>query len=130
TPSGPVAFWVGDQETPASGLAVSALSSNPILVPPKNIVFGGSGSNRIVTILPANNQFGTATITLTVNDADGGIVSTSFLLTVTAVNDAPTLDPVPNLTLGEDAGPQTVDLTGISSGAANESQTLTVTALS
>ena len=55
------------------------------MVPINNIVFGGSGANRTVTATPANNQSGTATITVTVSD---GIVSTSksFLLTV---NSAP-----------------------------------------
>ena len=43
-------------------------SSNPALVPAANIVFGGSGANRTVTITPAANQSGTATITLTVTD--------------------------------------------------------------
>lgn len=41
----------------------------------------------------------------------------------------PTLDPIPNLTIYENAGPQTVALTGISSGS-NGSQTVTVTTVS
>ena len=48
--------------------------------------------------------------------------------TVNQPNDAPTLDPLLNLTLNENAGAQTVNLSGISSGAANENQTLTITA--
>ena len=63
-------------------------SSNTALVPTANIVFGGSGANRTVTITPAANQTGTATITLTVSDGDGGTASDTFVLTVTAVNDA------------------------------------------
>lgn len=47
-----------------------------------------------------------------------------------SVNQPPTLDTIASLTLGEDAGLQTVNLSGISSGATNESQTLTVTATS
>ncbi|MDW8308642.1 MAG: fibronectin type III domain-containing protein, partial [Verrucomicrobiales bacterium] len=46
------------------------------------------------------------------------------------VNYPPTLDPIANRTINEDAGPQTVTLTGISSGHSNEVQTLTVTATS
>src|SRR5947209_11978328 len=69
---------------------VSGHASNPVLVPDANILFGGSGSNRTVTLRPATNQFGSTTITLTVNDGDGGAASASFLLTVNSVKEAPT----------------------------------------
>lgn len=59
---------VGDLETPAATLTVTALSSNPTLAPVANIALGGSGVNRTVLVTPAANQSGTATITLTVND--------------------------------------------------------------
>ena len=57
-----------------------ATSSNPTLVPNGNIVFGGSGANRTVTIAPLPDQAGQTTITVSVSD---GSVSTptSFLLT-------------------------------------------------
>src|SRR5262245_59136267 len=45
-------------------------------------------------------------------------------------NNPPTLAPIPNMTIPENAGPQVVALTGISSGSPDESQTLSVTALS
>jgi hypothetical protein len=45
-------------------------------------------------------------------------------------NAAPTLNALGNLTVNENAGLQTVNLSGISSGASNEVQTLTVTAVS
>jgi hypothetical protein len=32
---------------------------------------GGSGANRTLVITPANNQIGSAIVTLTVNDAQG-----------------------------------------------------------
>src|SRR4029077_5179321 len=46
------------------------------------------------------------------------------------VNQPPTLNPIGNLTMNENAGLQTVNLSGITSGATNENQTLTVTATS
>ena len=46
------------------------------------------------------------------------------------MNDPPTLDAIGNLAIDENAGLQTVGLAGIGSGAANETQTLTVSATS
>ena len=83
-----------------------------------------------------NNISGTATITVTVTDnggtANGGVntFTRTFVVTVLSVNNAPTLDPISDpAAILEDAGPQTIDLTGISAGG-GESQTLTVTATS
>src|SRR5205085_1574440 len=45
-------------------------------------------------------------------------------------NQPPTLNSLVNLTINENAGLQTVNLSGISSGATNEAQVLTVTAIS
>jgi hypothetical protein len=99
-------------------------------VPATNIVIAGSGTNRTVQITPASNKFGSATITLTVMDSDSSTSSQSFLVTVAPVNDAPTLAPISDLTIAENSGLQTVALTGISSGSADEIQTLSVTAVS
>src|SRR5258708_24531043 len=64
----PIDFTVGDVETPAASLTVSGGSSNQTLMPDANIVLGGTGANRTVTLTPAAGQAGTATITLTVSD--------------------------------------------------------------
>ncbi|MEO5912995.1 MAG: autotransporter-associated beta strand repeat-containing protein [Luteolibacter sp.] len=82
--TGAIAFTVGDTETTAANLTISAASSNAALVPVENIVFGGTGASRTVTITPASNQPGTSTITITVTDADGGQKSDAFALTVNA----------------------------------------------
>ena len=63
--------------------AVTGTSSNTALVPNANIVIGGTGVNRTVTVTPAPNMYGTATITLTTSDGTL-TASSSFLLTVTA----------------------------------------------
>ncbi len=83
TPTGAIPFTVGDAETAAAALTLSGDSSNPLLVPNGNIVFGGSGANRTVTITPASNQAGTTTITVTVTDGNGSTAFDSFLLMVT-----------------------------------------------
>ena len=61
---------------------MSGSSSNTTLVPTANIVFGGTGANRTVTVTPAADQSGSTTITVIVSD---GVASASdtFTLTVT-----------------------------------------------
>src|SRR5262249_23030331 len=85
-----------------------------------------------LTFTPARYAFGNATITVTVNDgqATNNTISRAFVVTVNAVNQAPTLDTIANRTINENDGLHTVSLTGINSGASNELQTLTVTAVS
>src|SRR5262249_28608882 len=65
--------------------------------------------------------------------ANGGVdsVTNTFDVTVNPVNDPPTLNPINDLTLTEGAGLQTVNLSGISVGPANEAgQSITITATS
>lgn len=102
TSTGALAFTVGDAETAAGSLTVSSTSSNQVVVPNGNIVFGGSGANRTVTVTPAANQSGSATIFVTVSDSSIGATD-EFVVTVTAVNDAPTVSDVSNMTINEDA---------------------------
>src|SRR5204863_6752212 len=106
TPSSTIGFTVGDAETPAANLTVSGSSSVQTLVPNANIVFGGTDANRTVTLTPAANQFGTATITVTVSDGQLS-TSTGFQLTVNSVNDAPTITGIGNqtTTAGTAVGP-------------------------
>ncbi|MFN6997731.1 MAG: tandem-95 repeat protein, partial [Aquincola tertiaricarbonis] len=82
------AFTIGDAETAAALLTVTASSSNAALVRASDLVLGGSGANRTLTIRPQANASGTATITLAVSDGSGSTLTT-FLLTVGPVNDAP-----------------------------------------
>lgn len=89
--TGAIAFTIGDVETPAASLAVSAASSNPALLPSSGIVFGGSGAGRTITATPAANQSGSASVTVTVTDAGGAIATATFAMTVNPVNDAPTI---------------------------------------
>ncbi len=90
TATSAIAVTVSDVDSPVAGLTLTATSSNTTtLVPNASIVVGGSGANRTVTITPAANKNGTSTITLTVTDPQGGTASDTFVLTVTAVNDAP-----------------------------------------
>jgi hypothetical protein len=81
--TGALAFTINDAETVASALSLSASSSNAALIPKSNIIFGGRGKNRTVTVIPVSSKTGTAAITVTVSD---GLLSSacSFVLTVEA----------------------------------------------
>ena len=82
TAAPPIAFTVGDLETPAASLALSAASANTTLMPNANIVFGGSGSNRTVTVTPAAGQTGVVPITVTISDGTN-TASSIFAVMVT-----------------------------------------------
>jgi len=110
--TGALKITVGDTQTPASNLVLSAWSTNPVLTPLGSIVLGGLGSSRTVTITPATNQaaLNNDTITVTVTDAGGLSTSMSFPLNVTNAanaNTAPVIDTIPNQVIaqGTDTGP-------------------------
>jgi hypothetical protein len=80
---GPLSFQVSDAETAAANLTVSGSSTNTALVPSGNLAFGGSGSNRTVTVRPATNAVGRTWVTIQVSDG-AKASSASFLVTVNA----------------------------------------------
>jgi glucose/arabinose dehydrogenase len=90
TTPGPISFTVTPGSAPLAGLTLSGTSSSQSLVPNSNIIFGGSGSNRTVTIMPVPNQNGTATIAISVNDGLS-TVSQTFQLSVFVVTPNPVL---------------------------------------
>ena len=81
TTSDAIAFTVDDAEMDVSDLILWAESDNLDLIALEDIVFGGNGAERTVSITPTNGETGTATITLTVSD--GSLTaSDTFVLTV------------------------------------------------
>ncbi len=83
-----ISFSVGDQETDADSLAVTASSSNADVVPDDGIKLSGSGSDRLLTAVPRADSSGVAPITVVVED-NGKRADTTFDLTVREINDAP-----------------------------------------
>ena len=89
------------------------------------------GDTLDLLFTPATDANGSSAIRVRATDTNGLFVETDFTVTVDPVNDAPTLDPLDDIALNEDAPEQTVDLSGIAAGPDNESaQTLIITALS
>ena len=87
-------FTIGDIDTLLENLTVAKTSSDGILLPAANIVLGGSGANRTVTITPAANRSGTVTVRITVNDGGVTPATEEFTVTINPVNDAPTISDV------------------------------------
>jgi hypothetical protein len=113
-------------------LSITALSSNPDLIPNPIVTYISPNSRGTLTFAPVADRFGVAIISVTVNDGPvaGSTITRSFLVNVSPVNDAPTLDSLANIAVNENAGNQTVALSGIGPGAVGENQTLSITALS
>ena len=100
--TGPINFTIGDVESLPTALSLFGVSSDQSIVPNGAIVFNGTGANRMVTVTPAPNAFGSCTITVQVSDGQA-TNSDTFVLTVTPVNDLPTISSVADRTINEDS---------------------------
>lgn len=80
-PTAEIPFGIDDAETGASALLIMANSSDADLMPESSIVFGGSGTDRHLILMPALNRSGTCTITVSVSDGSS-VATESFDLTV------------------------------------------------
>ncbi len=125
-----IAFTIGDAETSADNLTVTATSDNQALVTGSGITLGGTGKNRTIAVSPVKDQTGTAKITVTVSDGDKKTAG-SFTLTVkevVSVNTPPTITSVANQTIDENTSTQAIAFT--IGDAETNADNLTVTATS
>ncbi len=90
-------------DTPSqdTSVTVTASSDNRVLIPTANILHSSSGTAHSLTITPASNQYGQATIIITADDGSYSSMR-SFVLTVTSVNDAPVVTVPDAQTVEED----------------------------
>lgn len=120
---------IGVGPTNETGQTASFLVSND-----NNALFSVQptiSSTGTLAFTPAANAFGTATVTVQLQDsggtANGGVdksVVQTFLITINPINDAPSFTKGANQTVLEDAGPQTIAgwATNVSPGANEGSQ--------
>lgn len=107
-------------------LSVTATSSNAAVVPDPTVSYVSGQTTGSLAVAPVANATGSAVITVRVQDdggtSDGGVnaVTRTFTVTVGAVNDPPTLAFIAGRSIAEDAPQQSVTLSGISIGPANE----------
>ncbi len=117
----------------ATNLTITAASGNPSLIPHPTVTGYSAGLGTAqLRFTPASNAYGSVSITVAVHNehAQNNFLARSFTVNLTPVNDAPTLAPLNDLVLALSSGSNSIPLSGIGSGAANESQSLTVTASS
>ena len=112
--TGALPITIGDAETAPGSLSLSASSGNTTVIPTANVVFGGSGANRTVTVTPAANAntfvSGPVTVTITVSDG-AATAQTSFTVVVTPVNDPPTVSNITDRSIAEDGNTGAVAFT-------------------
>jgi hypothetical protein len=98
-----------------------------------NEVSAGNATNATISgLIQGTTYYFTATTYSTAGMESSFSSEVSYLvpLNVSIVNQPPTLNALGGLTINENAGTQTMNLTGITSGASNEVQILTVMATS
>ena len=121
----------GGVDEDSQTLTVTATSSDLTLLADPSVTLAEVGYD--VTFQPVADAVGAATITVTVQDDGGSLssnvdtVTTTFLVTVTGVNDAPSFDPVDPQVVTEDSGATSVTVTGVSTGGGSDESTQAVT---
>ncbi|GAA2758957.1 cell wall anchor protein [Actinopolymorpha rutila] len=121
--AGTVNLVVGDAETPAGELTVSAASDDQSVVPDAGISFGGSGADRTMTVRTNSQASGTAVVTVMVSDGDLTGTATVTVVTGRSRTDHLTGTDGPDLIFARD-GNDVVDARGgidlVAAGAGND----------
>src|SRR5262249_53629482 len=85
TATSALAFTVSD-DGGVSSVMLSVSSSNAGLLPDYGLALGGSGADRTITVMPAEDATGTANVTVTATDAQNKTAAVTFPVTVNAVS--------------------------------------------
>ncbi|KPA13852.1 hypothetical protein MHK_005940, partial [Candidatus Magnetomorum sp. HK-1] len=104
-------FSVSDLDSSACSMSISITSSDTSLVPNENISYNCDSNNYTITAIPGSNQNGIATITVTLTDSGSLTAIRSFDLTVTSVNDEPSISLIPDQTIDEDTATGSISFT-------------------
>ncbi|CAN5476402.1 hypothetical protein BH23BAC1_BH23BAC1_35070 [soil metagenome] len=112
-------------------LKVTATSDNTTLLPHPSVTYTSPNATGTLRYTPAANRWGTANITVKVDDggSTNNTITRTFKVTVNPINDAPTLNALNNVSVAGNSSTQTINLAGITAGPF-ENQKLTITATS
>jgi hypothetical protein len=120
-------------------LAVTAVSNNPDLLSELSVLFVPGNHTATLKFHPLPNRYGSAVVSISVEDGgpdgrldtrqDNASETRDFVVTISPVNDAPSVDTIPRLIVEEDSPETVVHLTGISAGP-YEAQKIRISATS
>lgn len=85
---GPIPLDLVDKEWPAADLSITVVSSNPDLLPARNVTFFTQNGIRKMVLTPAENETGSSLVELSIQD-DLFTVRTSFMVYVGTGEPAP-----------------------------------------
>ena len=121
TQLGPIPLSIEDLNHPLQGLRVEASSSNPTLVPMANINTHYASGQWSFDLTPADDEFGSAVITLLATDGDGVRAHSSFDLTVQSINDLPAVSAIADQSVekGAATSPVTFQIDDVETSAAD-----------
>lgn len=103
--------------TESQPLIVTAVSSNPAIVPNPSVNYTSPNATGSLSFTPVANQSGTVTITVTVSDpglngtpgdSDDGVATRTFDVSVNPINDRPTFTAANPPAVNEDAPAQSI----------------------
>ncbi|KPA10489.1 protein containing DUF1566 [Candidatus Magnetomorum sp. HK-1] len=94
-----LSFTATDAESDPCDLSINLTSSDQTILPNENISYTCHENNYTIIAIPALNQNGVIILTLLIGNHEGLTASTSVQLTVTSVNDPPTISYIENQVL-------------------------------
>ncbi|MBF0451183.1 MAG: hypothetical protein HQK75_10805, partial [Candidatus Magnetomorum sp.] len=86
TPSSPITFTATDAESSPCGMTLTMSSSDPLVIPDEYLLFACQSNQYSIVATPAYNLTGTSTISITLTNNNGISASTSFNVTVSAID--------------------------------------------
>ena len=105
---GPLPFAIGDLQTPAGALTLTASTSNESLVPQTGIQFGGAGGTRSLTLTLRTGAGGTAVVSVSVSD---GVATTTTRFSVKVGGSSRSSKPGPKNLSTSTSDSQLIELT-------------------
>ena len=111
-----------DLDPAGGGLTIISVGSH--------LLGSGSTDGSTITFTPTADRFGAAAISYSIRDSAGNTDSGSIAITITAVDDPPTLALLGDVTVDEDSGPASIPgwaTAGPGGGPDESGQSLTVT---